>query len=122
MSELITNGQHIPEGLMTFARAVMTHSDVKNTITRHREVIDRVTPWQAMVVLDKLLAEGFSVGEVKAGVGKILNMFHRGLAVLRSCGLAVLRSCGLAVLRSCSLAVLQSCGLAVLQSCSLAVQ
>lgn len=80
MSELISNSQHIPEGLLAFARSVMTRSDVRITISEHREVIDRVTPWQAMVVLDKLLAEGFSVTEVKAGVGKILNMFHRGLS------------------------------------------
>ena len=80
MSELIENSQHIPEGLMAFARGIMTRSDVRDTITLHREVIDRVTPYQAMVVLDNLIAQGFTVGDVKAGVGKILNMFYRGLS------------------------------------------
>lgn len=80
MSELITSSEHIPAGLMTFARSIMTRADVREIISNHREVIDRVTPYQAMVVLDNLIAEGFSVAEVKAGVGKILNMFHRGLA------------------------------------------
>lgn len=79
MSELIANSQHIPEGLMTFARSIMTRADVRAAISEHREVIDRVTPYQAMVVLDSLMGEGFTVGEVKAAVGKILNMFHRGL-------------------------------------------
>ena len=80
MSELITNSRDIPDGLMAFARTIMTREDVRSTITEHREAIDRVTPYQAMVVLDNLLSEGYSVGEVKAGVGKILNMFHRGLS------------------------------------------
>ncbi|MRR23817.1 hypothetical protein EG830_12645, partial [bacterium] len=80
MSELIENSHHIPGGLMAFARSIMTRSDVRETINLHREVIDRVTPYQAMVVLDSLLAEGYPVGEVKDAVGKILNMFHRGLS------------------------------------------
>lgn len=80
MSELIENSQHIPEGLMIFARGIMTRSDVIEKIRLHREVIDRVTPYQAMVVLDSLLAEGYTAGEVKDAVGKILNMFHRGLS------------------------------------------
>jgi DUF438 domain-containing protein len=79
MSEIITNSEHMPAGLMAFARGIMTRADVREIISSHREVIDRVTPYQAMVVLDRLTAEGFSVAEVKAGVGKILNMFHRGL-------------------------------------------
>mgnify|MGYP001320402189 CR=1 FL=1 len=80
MSELITNSRHIPDGLMAFARAIMTGDDVRISITEHREAIDHVTPYQAMVVLDNLLSEGFSVSKVKAAVGKILNMFHRGLS------------------------------------------
>ncbi len=80
MSELITNSEHIPGGLMTFARSIMTGSDVRDIIRQERPVIDAVNPYQAMVVLDNLLSEGFSVTEVKNGVGKILNMFHRGLS------------------------------------------
>jgi len=80
MSELIENSQHIPEGLMTFARGIMTRTDVIEKIRLHRDVIDRVTPYQAMVVLDSLMAEGYTVAEVKDAVGKILNMFHRGLS------------------------------------------
>ena len=80
MSELIANSEHIPAGLMTFARGIMTRADVREIIREHRQVIDTVTPYQAMVVLDNLIAEGFSVTEVKTGVGKILNMFHRGLS------------------------------------------
>ncbi len=80
MSELIAGREHIPEGLMTFARSIMTGSDVREIIRLERPAIDSVTPYQAMVVLDSLLDEGFSVAEVKNGVGKILNMFHRGLS------------------------------------------
>jgi PAS domain S-box-containing protein len=83
MSELIANSEHIPVGLMKFARGIMTHADAREIIREHREVIDTVTPFQAMVVLDNLISEGFSVAEVKAGVGKILNMFHRGLSSSR---------------------------------------
>ncbi|MDX9930230.1 MAG: PAS domain-containing protein [Bacteroidales bacterium] len=83
MSEIQTRQPDAPEGLHAFARGIMTNTDVKGLITRHRKVIDRATPHQTMEVLDNLIRSGFTVAEVKDNVGKILNMLHKALAAFR---------------------------------------
>jgi hypothetical protein len=79
MSEYISNSDTVTRHLTEVARAIMTGRKARESITLHRDIIDNVTPFQAMVVLDRLITEGASVAEVKAGTGKILNVFHRSL-------------------------------------------
>lgn len=80
MSEYISNSDPVTRDLTEVARAIMTGRKARASITLHRDIIDNVTPFQAMVVLDSLITEGASVAEVKAGTGKILNIFHRSLS------------------------------------------
>lgn len=80
MSEYINNTDPVINDLTEVARAIMTGRKARESITLHRDRIDNVTPFQAMVVLDRLITEGNSVAEVKAGTGKILNIFHRSLS------------------------------------------
>jgi len=80
MSEYINNTDPVINDLTEVARAIMTGRKARESITLHRDKIDNVTPFQAMVVLDRLITEGNSVAEVKAGTGKILNIFHRSLS------------------------------------------
>jgi DUF438 domain-containing protein len=80
MSEYISNSDPVTRDLTEVARAILTGRKAKENITLHRDIIDNVTPFQAMVVLDRLITEGASVAEVKAGTGKILNIFHRSLS------------------------------------------
>lgn len=80
MSEYISNTDPVNRDLTEVARAIMTGRKARESITLHRDIIDNVTPFQAMVVLDRLITDGASVAEVKAGTGKILNTFHRSLS------------------------------------------
>lgn len=79
MSEYIRNTDPAVEYLTDFARGLMTGDDARELIRKHRHSIDNVTPLQAMEVLDNLITGGFQVAEVKASVGKILNVFHKSL-------------------------------------------
>jgi len=79
MSEFFDNKRKNTDSLMEFARGLMNRSDVTVLIETHKEAIDSVTPSQAMQVLDSLIAEGFSVPDVKANVAKILNVFFPSL-------------------------------------------
>jgi len=80
MSEYISNTDPVTCDLTEVARAIMTGRQARESITLHRNIIDNVTPFQAMVVLDRLITEGNSVAEVKEATGKILNIFHRSLS------------------------------------------
>jgi hypothetical protein len=79
MSEYIRKTDPSVLSLTEFARGLMTGEDVRELIRKHRQSVDNVTPLQAMEVLDNLIAGGFRVTEVKASVGKILNVFYKSL-------------------------------------------
>ena len=67
------------EALAELSRGLIKGGNGKMLVEKHKAVIDTVTPAEAMEVLDKLLNEGYTVAEVKAGVGKIINIFFTSL-------------------------------------------
>ena len=67
------------EALAELSRGLIKGGNGKMLVEKHKAVIDTVTPAEAMEVLDKLLNEGYPVAEVKAGVGKIINIFFKSL-------------------------------------------
>ena len=83
MSEFINNSTERIDALTDFSRDLIRGENGKILIEKHREVIESVSPKEAMQVLDKLLLEGFSTKIVKAYVGKIINSFFKSLAAYR---------------------------------------
>ncbi len=67
------------EALAELSRGLIKGGNGKMLVEKHKDVIDTVTPAETMEVLDKLLVEGCPFAEVKAGVGKIINIFFKSL-------------------------------------------
>lgn len=53
----------------------------KALVAKHQSLIDTVTPEETMYILDRILSEGTDPELVKAGVGRIINLFHKSLSV-----------------------------------------
>lgn len=83
MSEFINNGTERIDALTDFSRGLIRGENGKMLIEKHLEVIESVSPMEAMQVLDKMLLEGFSTKIVKAYVGKIINSFFKSIAAYR---------------------------------------
>jgi hypothetical protein len=79
MSELIENPNHRLHGLMQFARGMVKGENGKLLVEKFRHLTDTITPYETMEVIDVLLQEGFSTLQVKAAVGKIINVFYKSL-------------------------------------------
>jgi DUF438 domain-containing protein len=80
MSEIINSSLERIEALADFSRRLIRGENGKILIEKHQQIIDTVTPTEAMQVLDRMLLEGFSNEEVKANVGKIINVFFKSLS------------------------------------------
>lgn len=79
MSELIQNSHQHTEALLDFTRRLILGENGKALIEKHKHIIETVTPTDTMLVLDRMLQEGFSTETVKANVGKIINVFFKSL-------------------------------------------
>ena len=79
MSELIHNPNERLDALAELSRGLIQGGKGRLLVEKHKAVIDTVTPAETMEVLDKLLNEGYPLEEVKAGVGKIINIFFKSL-------------------------------------------
>lgn len=80
MSKIINSSLERIEALADFSRRLISGENGKMLIEKHQQIIDTVTPTEAMQVLDRILGEGFSNEEVKANVGKIINVFFKSLS------------------------------------------
>jgi DUF438 domain-containing protein len=80
MSEIINSSLERIDALADFSRRLIRGENGKILIEKHQQIIDTVTPTEAMQVLDRMLSEGFSNEEVKANVGKIINVFFKSLS------------------------------------------
>lgn len=60
MSEIINNSLERIEALADFSRRLIGGENGKMLIEKHQQIIDTVTPTEAMQVLDRILGEGFS--------------------------------------------------------------
>jgi hypothetical protein len=79
MSELIEKPNNRIDGLMQFARGMVNGENGKLLVEKFRHLTDTITPYETMEVIDELLKEGFSSLQVKASVGKIINVFYKSL-------------------------------------------
>ncbi|HLP72983.1 MAG TPA: PAS domain-containing protein [Bacteroidales bacterium] len=80
MSELIMNSSDRKTALEDFTLRLLSGENGKMLMEKHQQVLGTVTPFETMQVLDALLLAGMPVDKVKAGVGKILNAFHKSLS------------------------------------------
>jgi uncharacterized protein len=85
MSEIINNNKRIG-ALADFSQRLIRGENGRLLIEKHRQIIDTVTPAETMMVLDKLLMEGFPNETVKANVGKIINVFYKSLCAYQWSG------------------------------------
>ena len=83
MSEIIINNKDHLNSLFLFAKGMVEGEDGRKLIEKHRAEIDKVSPYDTMYVLDRLLAEGISTEMVKANTGKIINVFFKSLDAFR---------------------------------------
>ncbi len=79
MSEIFNNDAERMDALIELCQGLVKGGKGKVLVEKHRVVIDTVTPWETMAVLDKMLIDGFPFDELKAGVGKIINIFFKSL-------------------------------------------
>lgn len=80
MSELINNSGSRLKALTGFSRGIVNGEKGRELIELYRTELDTVTPAETMQVFDQLLLEGIPTEKVKAGVGKILNVFYKSLS------------------------------------------
>ncbi len=79
MSEFANNNSKRKDALVDFSRRLINGENGRMLTEKHRQVIDTVTPIEAMQVLDAMLSEGFTNEIVKANTGKIINVFYKSL-------------------------------------------
>jgi uncharacterized protein len=79
MSEIINNGDSRLEELYDFASSLTDGVYGRSVVEQYSYLTDTVTAEEAMQVIDLLLRRGYSTEEVKANVGKIINVFHNSL-------------------------------------------
>lgn len=80
MSELINTPEERLNQLISFAKGMVSGENGVELYQKYRSVTDKVTPTEAMEVLDVLLREGIPAEKLKAAIGKILNIFYKSLA------------------------------------------
>lgn len=80
MSELINTPEERLNQLISFAKGMVGGENGVELYHKYRSVTDKVTPTEAMEVLDVLLREGIPAEKLKAAIGKILNIFYKSLA------------------------------------------
>jgi uncharacterized protein len=68
------------EDLFDFAHRLIAGENGKFLVEKYRKAIDEVTPYETMLVFDKLIHEGIPFEKVKDFVGKIINVFYKSLA------------------------------------------
>ena len=79
MSEFLkSSGSHL-NALYLFAAALIDGENGKKLVEKYRDDISRVSPFDAMYVLDSLLLNGYSTSKVKDNTGKIINVFFKSL-------------------------------------------
>jgi DUF438 domain-containing protein len=79
MSEMIQNPSERLDALNTFCRQLIEGGNGKQLVAQYKPYIDTVTPIEAMLVLDRLLADGMPLPLVKQNTGKIINLFYKSI-------------------------------------------
>ncbi len=79
MSEFINNTENRVNDLLAFVKGLIKKEKGSELIKKYAEAIDRVQPFDVIVMVDKLMKEGLELEEVKSGINKALNMLYKGL-------------------------------------------
>ncbi len=80
MSEFINNSTKRLNDLVAFASKLVRGENGKQLIESYQQVLETISPMEAMQVFDLLLQTEFTTEELKPHVGKIMNVFYKSLA------------------------------------------
>ncbi len=79
MSEFINNTENRVNDLLAFVTGLIHKEKGSLLIERYAEAIERVQPWDVVMVTDRLMKMEIDIEEVKSAVNKALNMLYKGL-------------------------------------------
>ena len=79
MSEFINNTENRVNDLLAFITGLINKEKGSLLIERYADAIERVQPWDVVVVTDRLMKMELDIGEAKSAVNKALNMLYKGL-------------------------------------------
>ena len=79
MSEFINNTENRINDLYAFTKGIINKEKGSLLVKKHQDAIDQVQPFDVMTVVDRLMAEGIAIPELKTGINKTLNMFYSAL-------------------------------------------
>ncbi len=79
MSEFINNTERRINDLLAFVEGLINKEKGSELIKKYAEAIDNVTPYDVVVMVDKLMKKGIDIEDVKTGINKALNMLYKGL-------------------------------------------
>lgn len=79
MAEPLSNPHHRLNALIDFSKKLIDHGADKPLVEAYKTELEAVTPFEAMEVLDRLLQNGYGHEQVKANVGKLINLFYKSL-------------------------------------------
>lgn len=80
MSEFLNHNRERATALAEYCRRLIAGENGRMLYDEYRQLIDRVTAEEAMIVLDELLQSDIPFGRVKENVGKIMNVFYLSLS------------------------------------------
>ncbi len=80
MSEHLNNHSERIEKLLRIAHAVINSDNQRKQITDNWDVVETVTPYEVMEVLDSLLQEDIPFETIKENTGKLINVFFKSLS------------------------------------------
>lgn len=80
MSEFINNNTKRLDDLVAFSSKLVRGANGKQLIEKYLQVLETISPMEAMQVFDLLLQTEFTTEELKPHVGKIMNVFYKSLA------------------------------------------
>ncbi len=79
MSELIESGRPVHSPVYDFCRRLIDGENGKMLMEEYENDLSTVNAFDAMMVFDRLLTQGYSHNLVKKNVGKIINAFYKSL-------------------------------------------
>lgn len=79
MAEFINNSSERLQKLLAFSRELILTGTAKDSYTEHKSLLDTVNARETMQVIDSLLLEDIPFEQVKANIGKLLNLFYKSL-------------------------------------------
>ncbi|MCF6342831.1 MAG: PAS domain-containing protein [Bacteroidales bacterium] len=79
MSEFINNTENRINNLYAFTKGIINKEKGSLLVKKYQEAIDMVQPFDVVAVVDRLMAEGIGLPELKTGINKTLNMFYSAL-------------------------------------------